>query len=179
MIYTLDTEFNAKDNVINPLSLALVKITGEELYIEFEPLHSNDYNEFVAKNVVPNLKWVKEANFSFIRTIEEAREEIIAFTKDTGYGVDPESNITKEDNKFYTWYGAYDWVMLSQVFGEMVNLPKNFPMYTRNLKYIVDLHNISKAKLPKQIDDNHNALEDARWNMEVYRYISEKTFLPV
>jgi hypothetical protein len=178
MIYTLDTEFNAKGIEIKPLSLALVKITGEELYIEFAPAYSNNCNEFVAKNVVPNLKWAKEADFSFIRTNEEAREEIIAFTKDTGYGIDPGSS-AKEDNQFYTWYGAYDWVLLSQVFDEMVNLPSNFPMYTRDLKYIVDLHKISKAKLPKQVNDNHNALEDARWNMEVYKYISTQTFLPV
>ncbi len=168
MIYTLDTEFNYQISkwALYPLSVGLVKESGEELYIEFNQAFALNCDSFVSENVVPNLKWFN-GDTSFIMSNKAAKEAIIDFV-----GHD-------EENHFYTWYGSYDWVMFCGIFGNMVDLPKNFPMYTRDLKYIVDLHKIPSTKLPKQVNDNHNALEDARWNMEVYKYISAQTFLPI
>lgn len=36
------------------------------------------------------------------------------------------------------WYSAYDHVVLSQLFGRMVDLPEYMPMYTRDLKQMFD-----------------------------------------
>lgn len=38
----------------------------------------------------------------------------------------------------YGYYSAYDHVVLSSLFGAMIKLPKGFPMYTRDLKQMMD-----------------------------------------
>jgi len=40
--------------------------------------------------------------------------------------------------EFYGYYADYDWVVLSQLYGKMINLPKYFPMYCRDLKQMFD-----------------------------------------
>ena len=40
--------------------------------------------------------------------------------------------------ELYGYYSDYDHVALSWLFGRMINLPKEFPMYTRDLKQILD-----------------------------------------
>lgn len=40
--------------------------------------------------------------------------------------------------EFYAYYCAYDWVAFCWIFGKMKDLPKDFPMYCRDLKQIFD-----------------------------------------
>lgn len=104
--------------------------------------------------------------------------------------------------EFYTYYGAYDWVVLCWLFGKMINLPKGFPMYTHDLKQLIDekAEEILANKLEEQKDNDlldfiptvegvlktfiksrnnypkqeneHNALGDARWNKYLFDFIS-------
>jgi hypothetical protein len=99
------------------------------------------------------------------------------------------------DPIFYGYYSAYDHVALCWLFGKMMNLPKGFPMYTRDLKQMFDevpdynpagtfmwegeLHaSVDPAILrwsdfpsyPKQ-ENEHHALADARWNKKLYDFI--------
>lgn len=39
---------------------------------------------------------------------------------------------------FYGYYSAYDHVALCWLFGKMIDLPKSFPMYTRDLRQMLD-----------------------------------------
>lgn len=90
---------------------------------------------------------------------------------------------------FYGYYCDYDWVLLCSLFGTMMQLPAGFPMYCRDIKQMVDqwalqhcaVANISfdesLAELKKLPDypketDAHNALADARWNFELYKFIT-------
>ncbi len=64
---------------------------------------------------------------------------------------------------------SYDWVVLCQLFGTMMDLPKGWPMWCRDLKQLVteqhrnrDLH----ALVPQA--DEHNALADARWTRDAH-----------
>lgn len=100
--------------------------------------------------------------------------------------------------EFYTYYGAYDWVVFCWLFGKMIDLPKGFPMYSKDLKQILDekannlidkvcyesgnhtVWTLNKAianiKLhygyPKQTNE-HNALADAKWNHELYKFLKK------
>jgi hypothetical protein len=93
----------------------------------------------------------------------------------------------KVDNpEFYGYYSDYDWVLFCSLFGRMIDLPKGFPMFCVDLKQMVDLEvNRIKgnnsfdvalksfkghSKYPKQINE-HNALSDARWNFELYKFL--------
>ncbi|NBO98773.1 MAG: 3'-5' exoribonuclease [Proteobacteria bacterium] len=160
MNFFLDTEFNTYGSNIIPISLGLVNEKGSELYIEFNPSYSWTASDWVKENVVPHLKWNNGDYSAVVPNFLNARELITEFV----------SAETTNPN-FYTWYGSYDWVMFAGIFGNMTDLPKGFPMYTRDLKHLVDMLGIEEKLLPKQIGTEHNALEDARWNKEVFDFL--------
>lgn len=46
---------------------------------------------------------------------------------------------TEKDNpEFYAYYADYDWVAFCWLFGKMIDRPKGFPMYCRDLKQMLD-----------------------------------------
>lgn len=55
----------------------------------------------------------------------------------------------------------YDWVVLCQLFGTMMQLPKGWPMYCRDLRQALDAKNLGYIRQPD--DARHHALDDARW----------------
>lgn len=71
---------------------------------------------------------------------------------------------------FYTFYGAYDWVIFCSIFGRMIDLPEGYPMYTRDLKQTLDEMGLDPTKFMKD-GDYHNALGDAKWNKELHEYL--------
>jgi len=94
--------------------------------------------------------------------------------------------------EFVGYYSAYDHVLLSWIFGKMLNLPKSFPMYTTDVKQMLDMK--IRERYPEEIrtkgfkenldwvknledypkDNNaHNALYDAIFTKELY-YFTEK-----
>jgi hypothetical protein len=40
--------------------------------------------------------------------------------------------------EFYGYYGSYDWVVFCWLFGTMMELPNDFPMYIKDLKQMLD-----------------------------------------
>lgn len=98
--------------------------------------------------------------------------------------------------EFYGYYADYDWVLFCSLFGRMIDLPKGFPMYCRDLKQMLDEAYIYQENkypnedrlyswlrtvknhpdYPKQ-DNEHNALSDAKWNRDLYYFIIQNKFL--
>jgi len=91
--------------------------------------------------------------------------------------------------EFYGYYADYDWVLFCSLFGRMIDLPKGFPMYCKDLKQMFDevseernnknynsSHPSTLISLkeyigyPKQ-ENEHNALADAKWNYELYKFL--------
>jgi hypothetical protein len=54
----------------------------------------------------------------------------------------------------------------------MMDLPDGIPMYTKDIKQLCD--SVGNPKLPEQGKGEHNALDDARWNMKAYKYLLER-----
>lgn len=88
-------------------------------------------------------------------------------------------------HEFYAYYADYDWVVFCSLFGRMIDLPYGFPMYCRDLKQMIDEKaekhspltleaNLAMIKnspgYPKQ-QNEHNALDDARWNLNLYKFL--------
>ena len=98
--------------------------------------------------------------------------------------------------QFYGYYSDYDWVVFCWLFGKMIDLPIGFPMYCIDLKQVLDekalrwcgnirqmssifcddfkskLDSIKSCKdYPKQTNE-HNALADAKWNFELYKFLN-------
>lgn len=88
--------------------------------------------------------------------------------------------------EFYGYYSDYDWVVFCWLFGRMIDLPKGFPMYCIDLKQELERlnetlgynsdHKGNEYKIqrhpsyPKQTNE-HNALADAKWNYELYKFL--------
>jgi len=72
---------------------------------------------------------------------------------------------------FYGYYCDYDWVVLCQLFGRMIDLPKGFPMYCLDLKQMMYERNLSKEWKQRVCPDpvgEHDALVDAKWNKQLH-----------
>jgi len=115
---------------------------------------------------------------------------------DTGFGSDWLG--ADQDIQVYGYYADYDWVLLCSLFGRMMDLPDAFPMHCIDLKQILDekvgnlnnsdfftefhkteplsfrdkleLVKTKNTKYPKQVNE-HNALADAKWNYELYKFL--------
>lgn len=52
--------------------------------------------------------------------------------------IDGKLKIYSTDVEFYGYNSAYDWVVFCWLFEKMINLPKGFPSYCIDLKYLLD-----------------------------------------
>jgi len=88
--------------------------------------------------------------------------------------------------EFYGYYCDYDWCVFCWLFGKMIDLPKGFPMYCRDLKQTLDekqkIHGRDRdgreidlkktGRYPKQTNE-HNALDDARWTLKLHKFLEQ------
>lgn len=160
MRYFIDTEFIEDGRTIQLLSIGIVAEDGRELYLETQDAH--DYKAFgtcqhqwVKENVIPHL-----GKTDFGCTRDDLKANIMLFC-------DPDLNGKPE---FWGYYADYDWVVFAQVFGTMMDLPKGFPMFCMDLKQWAVM--LGDPKLPPQSSTEHHALEDARWNRDVYAFLN-------
>lgn len=169
MRYFFDTEFieRGAEYPIDLISIGIVAEDGREVYLEREQMDLSNANDWVKENVIPHLEHTKHGPHSFAcyngscpRALDyEIRELLIDFCDPRKYG-QPE---------FWAYYADYDWVVFCQLFGTMMDLPKGWPMYCRDIKQVADM--IGNPTLPKQKDTEHHALADARWNKLAYDFL--------
>lgn len=152
--FFFDTEFiEAPDLRIYPISMGIVCEDGRELYVEWAEIPWEKANSWVIENVKPYLTDLRYTN-------DEIRKMVSKFC---GHG--------GKFPRFWAWYGAYDWLVMAQMFGTMMDLPRHFPMFTMDLMQSITEKQISREALPEQTGTKHNALEDARWNYEVWKFV--------
>lgn len=142
MIIAIDSEFIEDGKTIKPVSLALVRQDGAELYFEFEGVDWESANPWVIAHVKPHLTGETTSTI-------EIRNKIHGFV-----GEKPE---------FWGYYSDYDWVLFCQLHGSMIELPSHYPMYCRDLIQLMDERRIKKEDFKSQEGVEHNALADARW----------------
>lgn len=163
MRFYLDTEFMEDGTVIIPLSFGLITETGEAFYGVVLDSDRNEANDWVAVNVLPYLDTVPpEVEADVVSLIEchgtkdEVAEGLLNWVNSFG-GV-PE---------FWANYGAYDWVLLCQLYGPMIDLPEGWPMFVRDIQ--------QKKTHPKQWLPRprvaHHCLSDAISVKERWEYL--------
>jgi hypothetical protein len=152
MKYFLDTEFieGGPSFPLILLSVGIVREDGKEFYAVNGDAPLELASDWVKANVLPHLGGPKIS-------IKNFALNVLNFV---GYGYKPE---------FWGYYADYDWVVFCQLFGKMIDLPKGWPMYCRDLKQWCD--SLGNPKLPEQKSTEHNALADAKWNREVYKFL--------
>ena len=173
-------EYWIRKNVLIPIFFELANR-------EFHNTHFKDTWRYKGKEVdlevfklnfkwTKNYKWFKKLINKYGKTNKEIAEDIKYITDISNRSV----KLEKTPIEFYAYYGDYDWVIFCWLFGKMIDLPKSFPMYCKDLKQFLD----DKCKdlketsdtikelngYPKQ-DSAHNALDDARWNKKLHEFL--------
>ncbi len=160
--YWFDTEFIEDGTVVIPLSIGIVCEDGRELYLEWyqDDLKLAKANEFVVANVFPHLRW-KNGDPSAQRWHYEIRNELIEFV-----------NAGAKRPLFWAWYATYDWMVMCQTFGNMTDLPQNWPMFPMDLRAIIEWEGGKRRfALPSQEGTAHEALDDARHLKAMYDHL--------
>jgi len=129
--------------------------------------------EFIYCEEYKKSRDLQNCNISISEYLDEDR---IIFTNHSDK-CHPTGNVSDfKDIKFYAYYADYDWVAFAWLFGKMINLPKGFPFYCRDLKQIAD--NIwESTKINTRFEspkNEHNALADANWNKEFYEFLRDQ-----
>lgn len=142
MKFWFDTEFYENGKTIELISIGVVSEDGREYYAEVAKTakYYATMTKWLAENVLPHL------------TGHEMPREAIALNLIEFMGEKPE---------IWAYYADYDWVVLCQLYGTMMDLPKGWPMYCRDVKQLCD--SLGNPPLPEQEGQEHHAMADARW----------------
>ena len=161
MRYFYDTEFIDNGRIIDLISIAVVAEDGREFYAcstEFDP---ESAGRWVRANVLPKLPPPSSPLWRSRREIREGLEEFL--------GVD-DPNIQAEPIELWAWVGAYDHVALCQLWGPMTSLPPQIPRFTRELRQLWEDRGC--PRMPPKPTESHDALVDARHNLERYQLMA-------
>ncbi len=220
MKYFIDTEFiegfhkplfGKRRHFIDLISIGIFCEDGREYYAISNEFNPKDADDWVNENVInklerkfiysnPNIQQknpVYKSNnqiakeiVEFICPYETASEWAGAGSLSSGL----EGFLKMNPPEFYAYYADYDWVLFCSLFGRMIDLPKGFPMYCKDLKQTLDelaenrIMNVENKQeresrfesslneikcnphYPKHKNE-HNALDDAMWNYELYKFL--------
>jgi hypothetical protein len=145
-----DTEFIEDGRTIELISIGMIREDGATYYAENRDCDITRASEWVLTNVVAHLE-----GGAALADRAEIAAAIQAFA-----GPNPE---------FWAYYADYDWVVLCQLYGTMMDLPKGWPMFCMDLKQLTV--SVGNPTLPQQASQEHNALNDARWCKEAWEFI--------
>lgn len=211
MKYFLDTEFIERfhkplfgkaRHVIDLISIGIVAEDGHTYYAISNEYNYNDASDWVKENVLDLLyiytvhgdqrNRYNSDNFhkAYGKSNRQISLEIIQFIIDTATD---DYLINNSNIEFYGYYADYDWVLFCSLFGSMINLPKGFPMYCKDLKQILDNHALAAIAMqtmgeskslkeglefiknlpdyPTQ-ENEHHALADAKWNKDLFYFLN-------
>lgn len=150
MRFFFDTEFIEDGHTIDLISIGIVDDIGREFYCCNSECNLEKANPWVQENVMP---FLPPFTCDLWANREEMKRKLIDFIED--------SPLNEAPHEFWAFYADYDWVVLCQLFGSMMDLPKSWPMYCRDLKQLIDI-SAPQIMLSENLQE-HNALCDARW----------------
>ena len=155
--YYIDTEFIEYPCTIDLISIGIKCEDGREFYAISTDFDSSKASGWVKDNVISILPKPESCNFWM--PVKQIPTEIIAF-------------IGNDTPEFWGYYSDYDWVVFCWLFGSMIDLPNNFPMYCKDLKQLED--EVKKEDTFPEPKGAHDALVDACWNKDFHNYLTVK-----
>jgi len=146
MRFFLDTEFIEDGERIHPLAVAVVDECGDAFYAVITDVDRALAGDWVRANVLPYLDERPADAYCVTGTRAEVAEAIRQWVADR-----------TDAPEFWADYGAYDWVLLCQLYGTMLDLPDGWPMFVRDIQQIRP----DGMELPDP-EHEHQAVSDAR-----------------
>lgn len=172
--WALDTEFLEDGKTIELISIALVNLnTGQEYYAgnadcDIDRVRAD---EWLSINVMPHLpafgRGAPSMPSDFWKPRSEIRKDLLRL-----FGV--VRGEVHHDLRPEIWadHASYDWVVLCQIFGRMIDLPKGMPMYCLDLMQRLWDLGVPHSEMPQQEPSTkHSALEDARWLKAALKFV--------
>lgn len=156
MKYFYDCEFIEDGLTIDLISIAVVAEDGRELYLISNEFDERKAGPWVRSHVLNKLPSPSAPYWQDRTQIRKSLENF--FHKDKSI-------------ELWAWVGAYDHVVLCQLWGSMPKLPDYMPRFTHELKQLWE--QAGKPTLPHP-SNAHDALGDARDNVAKYRVIESK-----
>jgi hypothetical protein len=150
MRFWFDTEFYENGSTIQLISIGIVAEDDRVYYAETDFAHAKCATDWLKQNVLPHLRG-GDYEKSRMKIAHEVREFV---------GEAPE---------IWAYYADYDWVALCQLYGTMMDLPKGWPMFCRDVKQFAD--SLGNPTLPEQKSNEHYALADALWCREAWHFL--------
>lgn len=148
-----DTEFIEDGETIQLISIGAVKEDGSTFYAVSNEYDPETASQWVVNNVLTHIP-PSQPKLSKLEISKSFQEWC------------------GESPQFWAYYADYDWVVLCQLYGTMMELPDTFPMFCMDIKQEC----VSKGNpcLPKQQKNEHCALDDAKWNLEAFRFLQHE-----
>lgn len=214
--------FGKRRHHIDLISIGIVSESGHEYYAISNEFNPRDANEWVMENVLKAIVDEFITN-SYDDYSDDEMEELLTVVVESSriweqvqliQGKIGKSNQQIVDEiksfvalhsgesspEFYGYFCDYDWVLFCSLFGTMMDLPKNYPMYCRDLKQSLDNYvrknckinsSLSEEEFMRMIKQNgilltatttirypietneHNALADAKWTQQLYNFLKQ------
>lgn len=179
-LYCYDTEFLENGKTIELISIGIVCEDGREYYAVNADMDEKRIakHDWLMKNVVEHLPlhhysaprdglgwiWSLDHKSTLVKPKWVIANEVRDFL------------LAGNDVELWAYYGAYDHVALAQLWGTMMALPTGIPMFTHELMQLLEQVQASgvDVRVGKGLPGEHNALADARWDMDLYRILAAR-----
>ena len=138
-----EREYWIRKNVLKPIYKELHD--KENLHARQALHRANVYIEETSFNFT--YRNLKKLIHKYGKSNKQIAEEVIEFCSSES-AIKSKLQQVKNNNiiassvfpEFYAYYADYDWVVFCQLFGTMMDLPREFPMYCVDLKQELDKH---------------------------------------
>lgn len=194
--YAISKDFNLKE----AWNRCEVTKDGHPVYWIRDNVLMSIYQKYVHGNMKNNFIFTYNNMKHIIKSIGKTNKTIAHEIRHFIAGYAQETNkeewilgYNSKDIELYGYYSAYDHVVFCWLFGNMIDLPNGYPMYTCDLKQMTDeLYEQRKEAYKKEFkgisgflnelknhpnyprqSNEHDALEDARWNVRLYEFLQK------
>jgi hypothetical protein len=172
-----DTEFleRGPELPISLISIGMVREDGAQLYLINADMSLSNLvrHPWLQMNVVPylpiRLSGSSHGQLNAIVEWDTEHEDIQNVVAADTIAQMVKEFCVGEDGKAELWaaYGAYDHVVLCQLFGSMTDLPAGMPMFT--LDIVQEHERLGRPNvLPRDPTNAHRAIDDADWCRRAY-----------
>jgi hypothetical protein len=177
-----DCEFLENGKTIDLISIGMVSVDGNVYYAVNAEMNWGKVlqHDWLRANVLPHLPTRTFATAGTgldhahptVKTRAVIRAEVEEFLLAAAIASGTESQL-----ELWSWFGAYDHVVLMQLWGTMLERPSFVPMYTNDIKQ--EFRRLGDPAVPGHLtQDNmpgaHNALADAYYHQRLYNWIEER-----
>ena len=151
--YWFDTEFDERGPDIQLISIGIVAEDGRTYHAASADYDDSGANDWLRAHVLPPLATIERKSRARIR------QEVLTF-------LDP------APSEIWAYFGEYDWIVLRQLIGHMLDWPAGWPLSHMNLEQL-RLH-LGGPALPPHGGTEHNALDDALWCREAWQLLTRR-----